>query len=189
MLTQAWYPCQGSFSPEQSHRGIWMKFWALHFLLHQSSGCRCGDLLLWPSFPKAVHALCSHSLPQHFECSALCLRKPFSLIFFKLSKMNNLFEIKKKKVIKYNLHVLSTTFPVAPRCTFCRPGWSLNLVRSGLMPWNKACLPDNHVWIANTVLFCLVEWKFGTKPFSQVPNHCRTLSGGNLNSKAERAQL
>lgn len=96
---------------------------------------------------------------------------------------------KKKRVMKYNLGVLNSTFPVVPRYTFCRSGWSLNLVRSGLVPWNKACLPDKCVWVANTVLFCLVEWKFGTKCFSQVPNHCRTLSGGNLNSKAEWAGL
>lgn len=98
-------------------------------------------------------------------------------------------KITKKRVMKYNRGVLNPTFPVAPRYAFCRSGWSLNLVRSGLVPWNKACSPDNCVWIASTVLFCLVEWKFGTKCFSQVPNHCRTLSGGNLNSKAKRAGL
>lgn len=164
------------------------------FFLHQChrSRTRWSCLVLWASFPVAMHALCFRSLPWHFKYSALCLRKPFSLTFFlKLSKMNSIYwrRKKNKKVMKYNLGVLNSTFPVAPRYAFCRSGWSLNLVRSGLVPWNKACLPDNRVWIANTVLFCLVEWKFGTKCFSQVPNHCRTLSGGNLNSKAEWAGL
>lgn len=36
--------------------------------------------------------------------------------------------------MKYNLSVLNSTFPVALRYILCCSGWSLNLVRSGLVP-------------------------------------------------------